>query len=33
MSSRTVRLTGWGRIAPSRAELAEPATVAGAAGC
>ena len=31
MSSRTVRLTGWGRILPSRAELAEPATVAGAA--
>ena len=31
MSSRTVRLTGWGRIAPSRAELAEPATVADAA--
>ncbi|MGO9781335.1 MAG: FAD-binding protein [Streptosporangiaceae bacterium] len=31
MSSRTVRLTGWGRIAPSQAELAEPATVATAA--
>ena len=31
MSSRTVRLTGWGRISPTRAELAEPATVAGAA--
>ena len=31
MSSRTVRLTGWGRISPSRAELAEPANVAGAA--
>ena len=31
MSSRTVRLTGWGRIAPSRAELAEPATVTAAA--
>ena len=31
MSSRTVRLTGWGRISPSRAELAEPATVANAA--
>jgi decaprenylphospho-beta-D-ribofuranose 2-oxidase len=31
MSSRTVRLTGWGRIAPSRAELAEPATDAAAA--
>ena len=31
MPSRTVSLTGWGRIAPTRAELAEPATVAGAA--
>ena len=31
MASRTVSLTGWGRIAPTRAELAEPATVAGAA--
>jgi len=31
MSSRTVRLNGWGRIAPSRAELAEPATVSAAA--
>ena len=31
MTSRTVSLTGWGRIAPTRAELAEPATVAGAA--
>ena len=31
MSSRTVTLTGWGRISPTRAELAEPATVAGAA--
>ena len=31
MSSRTVRLTGWGRIAPSQAELADPATVADAA--
>src|SRR5205807_4090462 len=30
-SGRTVRLTGWGRVSPSRAELAEPATVAGAA--
>ena len=30
MTSRTVSLTGWGRIAPTRAELAEPATVAGA---
>ncbi len=32
MPGRTVTLTGWGRIAPSRAELAEPATAAGAAG-
>jgi decaprenylphospho-beta-D-ribofuranose 2-oxidase len=31
MTSRTVSLTGWGRIAPTRAELAQPATVAGAA--
>ena len=31
MASRTVSLTGWGRVAPTRAELAEPATVAGAA--
>ena len=31
MPSPTVSLTGWGRIAPTRAELAEPATVAGAA--
>ena len=31
MSSRTVRLTGWGRISPSQAELAEPATLADAA--
>jgi decaprenylphospho-beta-D-ribofuranose 2-oxidase len=31
MSSRTVRLTGWGRIAPTRAEWAEPATAADAA--
>jgi decaprenylphospho-beta-D-ribofuranose 2-oxidase len=31
MSSRTVRLTGWGRISPTRAELAEPASVAAAA--
>ena len=30
-SRRTVTLTGWGRIAPSSAELAEPATVASAA--
>ncbi len=32
MPSRTVTLTGWGRIAPSAAALAEPATVADAAG-
>jgi decaprenylphospho-beta-D-ribofuranose 2-oxidase len=31
MSSRTVTLTGWGRIAPSAAELAEPAGEAEAA--
>jgi hypothetical protein len=31
MPGRTVRLTGWGRIAPSVAELATPATAAGAA--
>ena len=31
MSSRTVRLTGWGRISPTRAELAEPASVTAAA--
>jgi decaprenylphospho-beta-D-ribofuranose 2-oxidase len=31
MPGRTVRLTGWGRIAPSSAELASPATVADAA--
>src|SRR4029077_1528214 len=31
MSSRIVRLTGWGRIAPTTAELAEAVTVAGAA--
>jgi decaprenylphospho-beta-D-ribofuranose 2-oxidase len=31
MAGRTVRLTGWGRISPSSAELAEPATAAGAA--
>src|SRR5260370_24955786 len=30
-SIRAVRLTGWGRVSPSRAELAEPASVAGAA--
>jgi decaprenylphospho-beta-D-ribofuranose 2-oxidase len=32
MPGRTVRLTGWGRISPSSAELAEPATAADAAG-
>src|SRR5215469_7921874 len=32
MSSRTVTLTGWGRIAPSTAEVAEPAGEAEAAG-
>jgi decaprenylphospho-beta-D-ribofuranose 2-oxidase len=32
MPSRTVRLTGWGRIAPSVAELAEPGSVASLAG-
>jgi decaprenylphospho-beta-D-ribofuranose 2-oxidase len=31
MPGRTVRLTGWGRISPSVAELAEPATAASAA--
>ena len=31
MASHAVTLTGWGRISPSRAELAEPATVADAA--
>jgi decaprenylphospho-beta-D-ribofuranose 2-oxidase len=31
MPGRTVRLTGWGRISPSSAELAEPATPASAA--
>ena len=31
MPGRTVRLTGWGRISPSSAELAEPATPADAA--
>ena len=31
MPSRTVTLTGWGRIAPSAAELAEPASAASAA--
>jgi decaprenylphospho-beta-D-ribofuranose 2-oxidase len=31
MSSRTVTLTGWGRIAPSAAELAEPASQEDAA--
>ena len=32
MPSRTVTLTGWGRVAPSRAELAEPSTAQAAAG-
>jgi len=32
MPSSTVTLTGWGRISPSAAALAEPATVAGAVG-
>jgi len=31
MPGRTVTLTGWGRVSPSSAELAEPATVADAA--
>ena len=31
MPSRTVELTGWGRVSPSSAELAEPATVDSAA--
>ena len=31
MPGRTVRLTGWGRVSPSSAELAPPATVASAA--
>jgi decaprenylphospho-beta-D-ribofuranose 2-oxidase len=31
-NSRTVTLTGWGRVAPSQAELAEPASAASAAG-
>ena len=31
MPGRTVRLTGWGRISPSSAELASPATAAAAA--
>ncbi|MGH3204332.1 MAG: FAD-binding protein, partial [Streptosporangiaceae bacterium] len=30
MPGRTVRLTGWGRISPSAAELASPATAAAA---
>ena len=32
MPSRTVRLTGWGRVAPSVAELAEPASAQDVAG-
>ena len=31
MPGRTVRLTGWGRVSPSSAELASPATAADAA--
>src|ERR1700748_3030731 len=31
MATRPGGLTGWGRISPSRAELAAPATAAGAA--
>ena len=31
MPSRTVTLTGWGRVAPSSAELAEPASAESAA--
>ncbi len=31
MPSRTVSLTGWGRISPSTAELAEPASIGNAA--
>ena len=31
MSTHAVTLTGWGRIAPSTAELAEPASDAEAA--
>jgi decaprenylphospho-beta-D-ribofuranose 2-oxidase len=31
MPGRTVTLTGWGRVSPSSAELAEPATAASAA--
>src|SRR5580700_10414401 len=31
MPGRTVRLTGWGRVSPSSAELAEPASAASAA--
>jgi decaprenylphospho-beta-D-ribofuranose 2-oxidase len=31
MPTRTVRLTGWGRVSPSSAELAEPATIDSAA--
>jgi decaprenylphospho-beta-D-ribofuranose 2-oxidase len=32
MPSRTVTLTGWGRVAPTTAELAEPASADSAAG-
>ena len=31
MPARTVRLTGWGRVSASWAELAKPATAAAAA--
>ena len=31
MPNRSVTLTGWGRVAPSRAELAEPSSPAEAA--
>ena len=31
MPGRTVRLTGWGRVSPSSAELVSPATAADAA--
>jgi decaprenylphospho-beta-D-ribofuranose 2-oxidase len=31
MPGRTVRLTGWGRVSPTSAELASPATVTAAA--
>ena len=31
MPGRTVRLTGWGRVSPSSAELASPGSAAAAA--